>query len=84
VFDVSFEDGFKKVWGTRTFRPRYFCERSIPVSGKPYGRGCSRLLPPEPPARIGIAVGRQGWMKAAGAFFALPPELSTRHNMATI
>jgi hypothetical protein len=28
-------------------------------------------------------VGRQGWMKAAGAFFGRPRELRTRHNMAT-
>ena len=29
-------------------------------------------------------VGRQGWMKAAGAFFGLPREEGTRDNMQAI
>ena len=34
--------------------------------------------------RVLSHVGRQGWMKAAGAFLGLPRELRTRHNIATV
>jgi hypothetical protein len=41
-------------------------------------------LPAPMTISVVIAIGRQGWMKAAGAFLDRPRELRTRHNMPPI
>jgi len=42
----------------------------------------SSCAQPSPRGGRCATVGRQGWMKAAGAFLGRPRELRTRHNMA--